>query len=1116
MPLKTIAPVCIAGMHRSGTSMVAHLLHDCGLYLGPVSDLGKPGPDNQDGFWENAHFVKINEALLTHLESGWDSPPAEASGWERRPELLALRGQAAQLLQAMNAHDWWGWKDPRNSLTLPFWKNLLPDLKVVICLRHPLDVAASLHRRGYSSMLFGLKLWLAYNERLLTLLPPEARIVTHYSAYFYDPLAELRRVVNRLGQEVEAETLAQAITRRQPTLRHHQARLTELLTPEIPEAVVQCYLALCAEAGPVYQMALQAELAAAPPPAPTETALKPEYRQSLRLWRLEAQLAEKDRALQTLNAQISDQAQSLRTLNTRLTETERAAQALSTQVVEQAQVVHALNAQLIERQNTMEGLSAQLAEQNARVATLTDQLTERDNTARQLAAQVAGQMQALEKIHRSKHWRLMSVYWRTRWHMNQAVRRPYQAFRQLLRVIIPYEIRRQAVLFWRSNRRARRQPSDSTATSSGTDGSMPGAQVRSNKVDDPPPSARPHTFPPAKTYDVICFPIIDWEFRFQRPQQLLTQFARHGHRGFYLSTAFHQAGPSVLANEIAPNLYGLQLPGPRLLNVYNHSLDEKTLAGCLEALNEFRRQAGLVEVVCLVQLPFWVSLALAARERWGWKVVYDCIDEHSGFSTYRAATQQDEEQLIAQSDLVVATAHRLHEKIQPVARRTALVPNAADYGHFSLARDENPLTHLPRPIIGYYGAISDWFDVAMVHAAALARPAWQFVLIGHTFGADVSGLQALPNVHLLGEKPYATLPNYLHQFNVACIPFKLTPLTLATNPVKFYEYLSAGKPVVAVELPELEPFREYFYPVRNAADFVPQIERALQETPSMTVGPRQRLARENTWPARYRALHTAIMATYGKTAIVIVSYNNLNYLRLCLESLWSKTLYPNFEVVVVDNGSDPDVIEYLQASAATEPRLKVVLNGANLGFPRANNIGIEVAGPCDFTVLLNNDTIVTRGWLTRMVGYLSNPEIGLIGPVTNWAGNEARIEVDYQDPSGLEPFAERYGRERSGRIFDISVLAMYCVGMRSEILSRVGLLDERFNVGMFEDDDFSLRVRRAGYRVVCAEDIFIHHWGRASFGKLNQARYTQIFEDNRRKFEEKWGQSWQPHQARAR
>jgi GT2 family glycosyltransferase len=130
-------------------------------------------------------------------------------------------------------------------------------------------------------------------------------------------------------------------------------------------------------------------------------------------------------------------------------------------------------------------------------------------------------------------------------------------------------------------------------------------------------------------------------------------------------------------------------------------------------------------------------------------------------------------------------------------------------------------------------------------------------------------------------------------------------------------------------------------------------------------------------------------------AIVIVSYNNLHYLKLCLESLWQKTNYPNFEVIVVDNGSDPDVIQFLQSAAVNEPRLRLILNGQNLGFARANNLGLSAAGKCEYLVLLNDDTVVTEGWLTKMIRYLEDPRIGLVGPVTNWAGNEAKIDVEY-------------------------------------------------------------------------------------------------------------------------
>ena len=434
--------------------------------------------------------------------------------------------------------------------------------------------------------------------------------------------------------------------------------------------------------------------------------------------------------------------------------------------------------------------------------------------------------------------------------------------------------------------------------------------------------------------------------------------------------------------------------------------------------------------------------------------------------------------------------------------------------HFHQSSSKVTPTRLSRPVIGYYGAISDWFDVDLVRTAALARPGWEFVLIGRTFGADVSLLQDLSNVHLLGEKPYGQLPEHLHAFDVATIPFKKCPLTDATNPVKFYEYLSAGKPVVAVELRELTPFGEYFYPVRQREDFVHQIEAALAEDSPARREARIAFARQNTWLDRYHWLETAIQGLFGKAVIVVVSYNCADCLRLCLESIWQKTTYPNFEVLVVDNNSEPEVQEYLRVVAEREPRLKVIFNRENVGFPRANNIGIEAAGDCDYLVLLNNDTVVTSGWLSTLIHHLDRSQVELVGPVTNWAGNEARIEVDYDTLDGMDSFAERHTREHEGEFFDIPVLAMYCIVMRRALVAGIGLLDERFGMGMFEDDDFAKRVRKAGGRVICVEDVFVHHWGRASFGALDQKIYDRLFEENRRKYEEKWQEPWIPHRGR--
>jgi GT2 family glycosyltransferase len=166
-------------------------------------------------------------------------------------------------------------------------------------------------------------------------------------------------------------------------------------------------------------------------------------------------------------------------------------------------------------------------------------------------------------------------------------------------------------------------------------------------------------------------------------------------------------------------------------------------------------------------------------------------------------------------------------------------------------------------------------------------------------------------------------------------------------------------------------------------------------------------------------------------------------------------------------------------------------------------------------VLLNNDTVVPNGWLPKLLRHLERPENGLVVAVTNFSGNESRIDVPYgKDLEDMEEFAARYTREHEGQVFDIKVAAMYCVAFRRDVLEKVGPLDEKFGMGMFEDDDYSHRMRLAGFRVVCAEDAFVHHYGQASFKKLSATEYQAIWDRNQKYYEEKWGVAWERHTPR--
>jgi GT2 family glycosyltransferase/2-polyprenyl-3-methyl-5-hydroxy-6-metoxy-1,4-benzoquinol methylase len=627
---------------------------------------------------------------------------------------------------------------------------------------------------------------------------------------------------------------------------------------------------------------------------------------------------------------------------------------------------------------------------------------------------------------------------------------------------------------------------------------------------DAPPKtdARLSAFLNSRAYDVVCFPIIDWDFRFQRPQQLMSRFAAAGHRVFYLSQNFRASGEPYEIREKGGNVFEVSLRAPAL-NVYTDTLDDEALGEFFASLDALRRDLFFGAAVSFVQLPFWRPLAVRARERFNWSVVYDCMDHHAGFSTNEQKMLDEEERLIASADLVVVSSLFLEREVRGHGASPLLVRNACDYEHFAAAGAGR--RRGARPVVGYYGAIADWFDSDLVADLAERRPDWDFLLVGSTFSAEVERLSRLPNVRLVGEKPYAEIPGWLGEFDVAVIPFRRVPLTEATNPVKAYEMLASGKAVVSVPIPEVAALAPLVRLASSAEEFEREVEAALAEDDPRLAEERRAFARVNTWQARYDALAPAVVETFPKASVIVVTYNNLELNRVCLESIYSRTDWPNFEVVVVDNASADATPQYLREAERTYPNLRVVLNDSNLGFAAANNQGLEIAEG-EYFVLLNNDTAVSRGWLTALVRHLStDARVGLVGPVTNEIGNEAKIPVGYAALADMPAWAARHAREHDAQSFPIHILAMFCVALRREVFERVGPLDERFGVGMFEDDDYSRRVRDEGYEVVCALDSFVHHAGRSSFKLLGDRKYFEIFIRNRSLYEQKWGEMWQPH-----
>jgi GT2 family glycosyltransferase/acetyltransferase-like isoleucine patch superfamily enzyme len=252
-----------------------------------------------------------------------------------------------------------------------------------------------------------------------------------------------------------------------------------------------------------------------------------------------------------------------------------------------------------------------------------------------------------------------------------------------------------------------------------------------------------------------------------------------------------------------------------------------------------------------------------------------------------------------------------------------------------------------------------------------------------------------------------------------------------------------------------------------------------------------------------------------EVSILVLTYNNALLNRICLESIIRNTASPAYEIIVVDNGSTDGTPAWLQQFAAGYPHIRLILNPENRGFSAANNQAAAAASG-KYLVFLNNDTVVTPGWLDGLLSHLqADPQIGLVGPVTNATGNEARIPTAYRTPAEMEALAASRATDFAGKRMEMRMLAFFCVMARKAEYDALGGLDERFGVGMFEDEDLAVRYQQRGLRVVCAEDVFIHHFWRASFGQLEQDRYDRLFAENRSKFEEKWGRKWEPYIRRA-
>ena len=345
--------------------------------------------------------------------------------------------------------------------------------------------------------------------------------------------------------------------------------------------------------------------------------------------------------------------------------------------------------------------------------------------------------------------------------------------------------------------------------------------------------------------DLVCLSHLRWRFVFQRPQHLMSRFARE-RRVFFVEEPAWGPGPTRM--ELTRSVEGVWIAVPHIevegaTEVTpdpppgTHVEPERLQAIQRALLEELLADQGVTDFVLWYYTPMALAFSDGLRPR---VCVYDCMDELSAFTGAPPVLLQREKELMCLADVMFTGGHHLYEAKRTHHPNVHPFPSSVDVPHFARARvgppDPDDQAGLPRPRIGFCGVIDERMDLALVEGVARARPDWQLVMVGPVVKISPGSLPRLPNIHYLGGKSYQELPAYLANWDVAMTPFARTPATRFLSPTKTPEYLAAGRPVVSTSIRDVvRPYGEKG--LVHIADTPEEFIRAVEECMARPVEP---------------------------------------------------------------------------------------------------------------------------------------------------------------------------------------------------------------------------------------------------------------------------------------
>lgn len=375
--------------------------------------------------------------------------------------------------------------------------------------------------------------------------------------------------------------------------------------------------------------------------------------------------------------------------------------------------------------------------------------------------------------------------------------------------------------------------------------------------------------------DILILSTQDWTAMPTRKHRWARNWARQGNRVLYVEQQMHWAGwLAALRAEfprafrwlrgpraVEPNLWLFTLPIALPFFQMNAALNRLNNLWLAPVLRWAMRRAGFSDVVLWTYTPHSADFVGKLGDSFA---VYECVDEFSASKglVHGPTIAALERELLGKVDLTIVTAPALLETKRPHTRRCELVGNGVDVEHFAAASRADTavppaIAALPKPVVGFLGGVQYWIDFDLIGYAARAHPDWSFAFVGPVEPlARADKVRGLPNVHFLGRQPYANVPAFVAGFDVCINPYVLDDVAEKCDPLKLYDYLASGKPVVSVDMPAARQFNGLIALTRTPEEFTRALEATLGHPGDGAT--RQRAAVPFSWATRFEQVQAVV------------------------------------------------------------------------------------------------------------------------------------------------------------------------------------------------------------------------------------------------------------------